>query len=231
MSRYRKAVRVAIVAALPGALALAIHSAGHSQPAVAAAETIRLSHITPSQFVSELVGESERPANRALPPFPAGIDQISPNDVKGTVTVRGESADLEKVRQLAHLLDTSPQRLRLNVKVARIQRGAGATQVEFLTPVADGVTEITSGSTGRVYLYGSGRLFVANLTPRRIGDGTILLSASVDMCRRQSPGGESRETMSGEWMLSKKKASSASDLIVKSPDEPDVAYRVDITAE
>ena len=142
--------------------------------------TVNLRFMKPTEFVQRLLGSSSTDTT-GMVYLPNGIVRVSPDDPQKRVFVQGTPESVAKIQEIARLLDVTPQKVRLELRVLRAVVNANLTpesakQSEVITTVS---SESASSKPVLLHALGDGQLFRLLVTPKINADNTITLVADL----------------------------------------------------
>jgi|GEM_PF-2781942 hypothetical protein len=182
-----------------------------ASPEVADEAIIEFTYLRPSAFVAMLVTPGvpvvpEKPDEkelsrvaRALWLLPEGVEKLSPDDIAGTLTVRGTTAAVDAMRSLVRLLDVASPRVRLNVRV--LQDGGDSTPGTAGSEVAAVTLETSNNAPVDTAAVGNGYAFQMRLTPHVNGDGSVTVSTQATRLKQEAERGVEMQTQSSHRRL------------------------------
>lgn len=148
-------------------------------------ETLRLKHIAPSGFIFVMAGtNTSSQGQEAEPLMPRGIERLMPDEAAWTLTVRGTPEGVNRLREMARLMDVASRRVLLPLRILRYTysetvKAPAIEEVGALT--ANG----TNNATLRLTAFGDGSLFNVEVTPHINGDDSVSIRAALSI---QTPG-------------------------------------------
>ena len=163
---------------------------------------LHLKFVKPSMLVDALVRPSdgdrfdrdEKSENSAAtrPPLTLpGLVSLSPDDVSGDLTMRGDKAALDQVTEIVQLLDFRPRSVRLTVAIVRYLPDGGAApplrHVEataFLLANNNALCETT--------VFADGHAFRIRLAPHVNGDNSVTVATEMSENVRDGKAPEAR---------------------------------------
>ena len=169
---------------------------------------LHLKFIKPSSLVSALVpratnaslldAEDKNADSGAVEPslIPSGLVALSPDDVTGDLTVRGDKAALDQIAEIARLLDIKPRIVRLNVEIVRYLPGNGGAAPARRAVEATALLQTNQNALCETTVFGAGRAFRIRIAPHVNGDGSVTLTAEMSQNVRE--GKESRTSLRTE---------------------------------
>jgi hypothetical protein len=205
--------------------------------------TVSLKNVTPSSVVTLLAAPRNRSNGTFTEPvLPPGVTQVNPDDAAGKLTVRGQSDDVSRVREIARLLDYSPQPgVRLSIRIWRME-GLLDTPNPPRRLVATAVTQSVNNRIADVTAVGDGHVFQIRLLPQVNDKKTVTLitgfgatRVGVPLARYEETTHSTRRVKTGMTALFSatmlRRGRDIGEGKASVPEEPRFGYAMEVTPE
>lgn len=205
-SRFVLTAPAALLGALVALGTLPAVAARHSEAPVT--RTVTLRHVKPSRVASQLGATKQAPAEGGsaeateLPAgLPPGVVAMGASDRRMTLTLRGPAEAVQNAERLIGMLDVSPQRVTLRVRLLRIPLTDGEDDAAALSGdlprntvvIAKEALRISSDEEAKATLVEprNGDTWEVRLTPHANRDASVSLVYAVSRVRNRTvPGSD-----------------------------------------